>query len=120
MLYTTSDHPITTYNPEINSRGIDSPGVQIFFPLNPTLCLSIVDPLVYGHHEDFIESTDIENSKLKNYLQVARSNQFIFSKTDDFSVADDVLTKKPEFREGDRKRGTWQYLDNTKMMYTNE
>lgn len=118
MLYTTSDHPITLYNPEITSHGIESPGIQIFFPLNPRLCLAIVDPSLYAHHSNKIESTDIENSKLMNYLQVARSNRFIFSSTDDFSVADDVLTKKPDFRDPNRKRGTWQYLDKTKMMYT--
>ena len=118
MMYNTSDHPITLYNPEFNSRGIDSPGIQIFFPLNPTLCLTIVDPIAYGHHSDKIISKDVENSKLINYLQVARSHRFVFSKTDDFSVADDVLNQKPEFRESNRKRGTWQFLDNTKIQYT--
>lgn len=111
----TSDHPITMYNPRnfgsMGNLGLDVPGIQIFFPLNPRLYLAIVDPVDYAHHEDKIISTDIENSKFHNHQQLARCNKHIFSLDEDFSLADQLLKERPYLRNIDIRRGKWKFLN---------
>lgn len=110
MPFWTSDHPVNRYNPlkvpyPFGNLGLLSRGIQIFFPLNPKLSLCFCDPVEYFIYPEKLTS-DIENVKFQNSLQVISSTRHIFSIGDDFSLAVEMISKDASLKNINRKRVT--------------
>jgi Protein of unknown function (DUF4238) len=104
----TSDHPVTLYNPKpaslMGNLGWACPGVQVFFPPSPALALCICDPVEYHAQPSELWTDDIEHVRLQNDLQLRHATQFVFSKSGEFSLANQVLDAYPQVGDPDRQR----------------
>ena len=105
----TSDHPFTRYNPVdpphsyMGNLGLLCRGIQIFFPLTPRLSLQLCDPVAYYHFPNLMEA-EFGNAVFQNELQVDGSFRYLFSTTDDFSLAKRRIEEYPELGSTDRQR----------------
>lgn len=79
-------------------------GIEIHFPLSPKISLSMCDPSIYHLLPSKYEIQDIQNTVFLNWLQVYYSTRYIFSDTDDFSLAEDIVGDNPSLGDIDRKR----------------
>lgn len=109
----TSDHPVILYNPYSNEKiikgyGIQAfkaPGVEIFFPLTPKLCLIIYDKRIsnYKHvsSERYVKREELDwiNTQI-----IAESYRLIFTKRNDFQFVKKVLKEYPELKNISRNR----------------
>ena len=104
----TSDHPINRFNPidmrPYGNLGLLSKGIQIHFPLSPKVVLSFSDPSTYDSFGESHETKDIQNVIFENSLQVAHSTRHIFSKINDFSLAERMLKDDPSLKDIRKKR----------------
>lgn len=104
----TSDNPITRWNPNdlglYGNMGFLSRGIEIHFPLSPDLSLCICDPVQYAAIPSTNDAIDKENVVFQNWLQVSRSTRFLYSKINDFSLADKILLENPGLRDSTRPR----------------
>lgn len=103
----TSDSPIGTQahiqDPIVSMAGLNCRGVEAYFPLSPNLMLLMFD----GEYHSFaskrerciIEIDDTEVIKYCNSRCLLFSERCVFSNTDDFSVAQEMLNKNPEIFE---------------------
>lgn len=108
MPFWTSDHPINFYNPrpsEIRGNlGLKCRGIQIFFPLSPTLTLCLCDPIDYRALPNDGVADDVQNVIFQNDLQLRSSTRFILSRSGDFALATEILDEHPEIADPDRPR----------------
>jgi hypothetical protein len=108
MPFWTSDHPINRFNPvdakPYGNLGLLCRGIEIHFPLSPKMVLSFCDPAAYELLPSRYQIEDIQNVEFENWLQVAHSTRYVFSKTNDFALADRILRDNPSLREINRKR----------------
>lgn len=102
-----SDHPINRFNPidlsPLGNLGLKSQGIQVFFPLNPTLGIVFCDPVEYGLMPEKVTSIK-DNIIFCNTLQVRSSTRHVFSPNNDFYLAKLWLKENPEFTDLKRKR----------------
>lgn len=107
MPFWTSDHPINRHNDTdhspYGSLGLQCKGIQIHFPLSPTVSLIFYDPETFNWHPPKV-SAKHENVIFQNSLQVRESTRHVISNTDDFSMAEDYLEENPEYADLDRDR----------------
>ncbi len=82
-----SDSPVVFYNSyyrKITDRGVlgfQTPGLQIFFPLTPTLHLMLIDPTAYSgkfQKNTFLDVTNRSDISHLNALQIHHSKSAIF------------------------------------------
>lgn len=103
----TSDHPINRFNPidqtPLGNLGLKSQGIQVSFPLNPTLGISFCDPVEYFSYPDKITCIK-DNVIFCNTLQVRSSTRHVFSSKNDFCLAKKWLDGNIEFTDPKRKR----------------
>jgi hypothetical protein len=103
----SSDHPVNKYNPidesPLGNLGLKSNGIQVFFPLSPTIGIIFCDPVEYCVYPDKMTAIK-DNIILCNDLQVKFSTRQVYSPTANFSLALKRLNDNPEFRELDRRR----------------
>lgn len=109
----TGDHPVIIYNPYsdekiIKGYGIQafkSPGVEIFFPLTPKLCLIIYDKRVSGY-KDVSSERNVKKKELDwiNTQIIAESYRLIFTKGNDFQFVKQVLKDYSELKNINRNR----------------
>ena len=95
--------------------GIDSWGIQIYFPLNTKLCLCLLDPERYKtfNKREKVEPQDIKQNinksekclikniseiELINGLQVIESYRQVFSKYDNFKLAKKMIKENPDLK----------------------
>lgn len=103
-----SDHPVVRHNtrayPKRGGHGLLSKGVEIYFPLSPNLFLHLLDKEAYSTEIKFMpgEIYDEGIPIFMNDIQVQNSRRHIFSKSDDFSLAERRLTDTPEVGDPDR------------------
>lgn len=106
----TSDNPVSLYNPHKHNidgtMGLLSPGIQVHFPLNPSLALAICDPQEYAQNADEAEANSL-NVEFNNSGQVIFSRQFLFSTNDDFDLAQQMIHKNPNLGDPNRSRVTF-------------
>lgn len=103
QLFFTSDSPIGTQghikNDYISTSGIQSEGIEIFFPLSPNMMLVMYDgdyhKYVIPFERRIIECDDTEIVRYYNSLCVARCNRFVFSIQNDFSIINEMLEDNP-------------------------
>lgn len=105
----TSDNPIVRYNPH-GKIGFGCSHIHIFYPINPKLCLCLVDPAKYSNFEEkeeFSEEKAIYNirrassfklkkdKKIKfiNNLQAKFATKHLFSKNDDYERIPELIEK---------------------------
>ena len=109
----TGDHPVIIYNPFSNEKMIKgygiqafkAPGVEIFFPLTPKLCLIIFDKKVSEYEDDSLERSVIRKElDWINMQIIVESYRFIFTKSNDFQFVRQVLKKYPELKNKSRNR----------------
>jgi len=113
----TSDHPILFYNKytQIKDDGLTFINIfdmktQIYYPLNPKLCILLYKKEIYNFNEiyskkkRFLAEKDFNLIKLINILITHESKRVIFSKKEDFKIALDYLKKNPHVRDKDLRR----------------
>lgn len=114
----TSDHPVTMrgHNPHPLQKGVaawGAPYTEITVPLSPKvalllMCHSFFDGTPGGASKRWTQNQVIplsdENIRYCNHLQVTRSNQYLFSNTEEFHEVEDILRKNPEAGNPNRRR----------------
>jgi len=104
----TSDHPINRYNP-IDAKprgnlGLLCKGIELHFPLSPRIVLVFTDPIQNEPLPNECPINDIQCVVFENSLQVSNSTRYVFSKIDDFDLAQDMLKDNPSIGSLARKR----------------
>lgn len=119
----TSDNPVVMRNTFPYGRiGLDAPGIEIYYPISPRMCLALYCPSV---REILREATDENHPRpapsapflnrlyqsiqsgtpfvidekycmALNELQTLRSCRFLYASTDDFALARAVVSQRPE------------------------
>jgi hypothetical protein len=99
----TSDSPIGTKahinHPFLSMNGLDSPGVEAFFPMSPEIILVMYDG---EYHKEIVDKdrtywiiTEEDNVDYYNSLSVMRSHRCIFSDKNDFSLIEKMILRNP-------------------------
>lgn len=94
----TSDHPIVKGNYKNRAisqirgvLGLNSDGIEIYFPLTPSLLLCILCERSYTQPNDDIVLYQAQNTEYVNHLQVHYADKYIFSSQNSFTLAKDML-----------------------------
>ncbi|EPZ44473.1 DUF4238 domain-containing protein [Alicyclobacillus acidoterrestris] len=102
----TSDNPVVAYNhisKQIKMSGYGVPGIEILFPLNPDLLLILREPTHFHKYlacdGKFVELRS-DATNLYNGLQVLLAKRFVFSSTNDFSLAERIVEEYPNVSLG--------------------
>lgn len=97
----TSDNPVVAYNyitQHIKMSGYGCPGIEVLFPLNPDLLLILREPTHFHNYlpcdGKFVELRS-DATKLYNGLQVLLAKRFVFSRSNDFSLAERIVEEYP-------------------------
>ena len=96
-----SDNPVTLQNTINTSKirrtlGIDSPGIEIYLPLSPSLTICIFCEKLFqnsGYYKNIMPNLicKSENIDNLNFLQIAYSDRFIFSHKNNFELVEKVI-----------------------------
>jgi len=94
----TSDNPIVRQNtinrnPHRGTLGINSDGIEIYFPLSPSLVLCLFCERAYSWLKEKRMPSNAENIENVNSLQVIYSDRFVFSSQNDFELVEDMINK---------------------------
>jgi hypothetical protein len=97
----TSDNPVNRF-PGLPSGqiGLQSPGVQIHFPLTPRLAILLCDQNT-PNIDQFLRE---ESVRAMNRLQCYQSTRFVFAADGTFDLARQVIKEAPEIARADRPR----------------
>ena len=112
--FVTSDHPVVLYNQLLNfmsllevpgSRtGLNTKGLQVFFPISPTKLLFFYDPTSYrvGHSHRRNVSIHHKQEILDiNVLQMCSANENIYFKNETFDI-DDLYNRVEPYMKRER------------------
>lgn len=111
----TSDSPIGTIahikHPFMPMNGLTSRGVEVYFPLSPKIMLSMID----GDYHDplskydrrIIEVNDIENVKFYNSHALLHCDSRVFSNSNNFVIAEEMIKRNPSVFEQPRTVMHW-------------
>lgn len=123
--FLSSDNPLTRQNlfgPNRGNLGLRTPGVEIYLPLSPTRALAMFCPRltdvvhrcarstgnesIRAMSEALLGETPVQFSTANvenfNSLQVLRSERYVFSMVNDFTLARDMINDNPKIRNGPR------------------
>jgi hypothetical protein len=108
----TSDVPIVKHGhlsgENRSEEGYGSPGIEIAFPLNPKYLLVLFDREYFYDMENWdgkiLSLKKLENIEYYNSMQVALSYRQIFSNSNNFDTAKEMLKSNPELSNLQRKR----------------
>lgn len=107
MPYWTSDHPIVRHNhldhSPYGNLGLQSEGIQVYFPLSPTVSIAFCDPVMFGHLPTK-SSVDRDHVRFQNSLQIRESTRHVIASTSEFSMANEFLDDYPQYAELNRDR----------------
>ncbi len=119
----TSDNPVVVYNTfPYGQTGLKSPGVELYYPLAPHLCLAFycpsiretlseaidpnhprpspTDPFMFELHKALVDQRTLEipekYSTHLNTLQISQSSRFLYSNKDEFGLAHRILSQDPK------------------------
>ena len=119
----TSDNPVVVYNTfPYGQTGLKSPGVELYYPLAPHLCLAFycpslreilgeaidpnhprpspTDPFMFELHRALVGQRILEipeeYSTHLNTLQISQSSRFLYSNKDEFGLAHRILSQDPK------------------------
>jgi hypothetical protein len=102
--FITSDHPVcnhgTVSHPVRSMQGLASFGAEILFPISPTHLLLIVEKRAFPQAAccdgQLAVLDSVENVIYYNHWQVRHSLRFLYSASDDFSLARSMIEESPE------------------------
>lgn len=104
--FVSSDNPIVKYG-HLGMSGINSRGIEIAFPISPKLILILYDLDMFDiftrFHNHFYKLNS-EEVKYYNSLQVQQSYRYVFSKENNFELAETILKENPLLRDIRRER----------------
>ena len=126
--FLTSDNPVVLYNPH-GLLGFASEYIHIFYPINPKLCLCLLDPLNYSNFGEFerfdgdeiflnIRKTEkyqinsIDDVYLINDVQSKNATKHIFSKYNSFDRISHLIDKGLIVPSGKRERIKFEVIKN--------
>ena len=126
----TSDNPIVRYNPHGNI-GFSCEHIHIFYPINPKLCLCLVDPTNYSNFEELKKFQgnemisnihravsknikDSEKIEFINRLQGKYATRHIFSKNKNFDEIPNMIKNKIIIPNAEKERVLIEILKNPK------
>ena len=94
----TSDNPVVMQNilnrkPNRGTLGLNSDGIEIYFPLSPSLLLCLLCERSYDILKDNELPCSAENIENINSLQVVYSDRFIFSSQNNFELVNEMVSK---------------------------
>ena len=119
----TSDNPVVVYNTfPYGQTGLKSPGVELYYPLAPHLCLALycpsireilgeaidpnhprprpTDPFMFELYNALVGQRTLEipeeYSTYLNTLQISQSSRFLYSNRDEFGLAHRILSQDPK------------------------
>ena len=103
------DHPVALHNsrrdPHRGTLGLGVEGIEIYFPLSPTLTLGLLSPelgnligAVQGMNQPMPCSSD--NVVFQNSIQVTVAARFIFCIANDFTLVQQMLADDPRYSRG--------------------
>ena len=122
-LFWISDHPVVLYNSfPYGERGLNSPGIEIYFPVSCDLVLGFFCPSIELKIQQLLKDQfSVEFKKYEeiyrglqeghsvslgpgtgyflNELQVRSSSRFLYSSNDDFEKAREIVQDEPEVRD---------------------
>lgn len=102
----TSDNPLVL-NGHLGNNGLKSKGIEIIFPITPKLALVMRDREYFSNdlrlYNRFVHVNE-EYVKYCNELQVYQSYRYIFSKDNNFNIAEKLLKQHPELSNMERDR----------------
>lgn len=109
-LFYTSDNPITKIphksNQYMSYSGYNSEGIEILFPISPTLLLAMYEKTTFEKlYEDrkFLSITNIEDVDYFNKAQLASSFRCIFSKNNSFDLAKKLCQQYPQLTDNSNR-----------------
>lgn len=115
MSFYTSDNPIGTkghiHHPFLSMNGLDSRGVEVFFPLSPKCILIMYDgsyhktPLPMDRR--YVNMTELEDIENYNTLCVCTSERCVYSNDGNFTLIGKLLEKDPNVFEIPKTQLSW-------------
>ncbi len=128
--FITSDNPIVLYNPN-GLLGFACEHIHIFYPINPKLCLCLLDPENYSNYKEpkkfknneiilnIMKTKEhninsIDEINFINDLQAMNATQHIFSKNDNFDRIKYLTEHKKIIPSNERERVKMKVLKNPK------
>jgi hypothetical protein len=102
------DHPLVMHNTlhraGRGNLGIAVDGIEIYMPLSPTLTLALLCPNYYREFRQCYNPIYLEekNVEFQNSLQIFHSERFLFSATNSFTLAKEMISANVSFRNGKR------------------
>lgn len=128
--FLTSDNPVVLYNPH-GFLGVASEYIHIFYPINPKLCLCLLDPLNYSNFGEYnkfdgneilrnIRKTEkyninsIDEVNMINDVQSKNATKHIFSKDNSFDRVSYLVKKGLIVPSEKRERVKFQVFKNPK------
>ncbi|MBL7812011.1 MAG: DUF4238 domain-containing protein [Bacteroidetes bacterium] len=103
-LFYTSDHPVVGHIHE----DLNMNAYEIFFPLTPTLAVSILlkdqFPTWAGMNNKIVELNNPEFIKFYNGLIIHNCNRQVYNSSNELDLAKAILLQKPELSNPDRQR----------------
>lgn len=126
--FLTSDNPVVLYNPH-GLLGFACDYIHIFYPINPKLCLCLLDPLNYSNFGKFnkfegdeilinIRKTEkyqiksIDDVNRINDVQSKNATKHIFSKNNSFDRIPYLIEKGLIVPSDERERVNFEVLKN--------
>ena len=115
QLFYTSDNPIGrkahVRHPHISMTGLNSKGVEFFFPLSPDLILIMFDGDYHWQLKNFerkiIEIYTTEEIDYYNSLCATQCSRCVFSADGDFSLINDLLSTNPNILDHPHVIASW-------------
>jgi hypothetical protein len=107
----TSDNPAARFahltDPVTSYSGPGAAGIEVAFPLTPSHVLILFDRYIFRYYEESEgQRLTLDAGRVEHYnaMQVVESQRWVFSPTNDFTVAERVCSERPELRDPQRKR----------------
>lgn len=104
--FLTSDNPIVKFGHQ-GYQGFNSRGIKIFFPISSKIILILKDTEAFWYeneyHNHFVKVTSDEVI-FYNSLQIQQSYRYVFGKTGDFSLVNDMMERNPALSDIKHKR----------------
>lgn len=102
----TSDHPVVQY-PHLGLNGINSPGIEIAFPINNKAILIMKEK---SHFYKFAKldgnlfPLTLNDVNFYNQLQVYGSNRFVFCSENQFDLVEEICRNNPDVSSSNKTR----------------
>jgi len=95
----TSDNPIFFVNQlpspsGLSNCGLACVGIEVHFPISSDLSLILLDPIAFPHITEIRIPKLEDNIIYENSLQFFSATRFIYSRSNDFSLAEEIIKSK--------------------------